>query len=264
MRMPVHNSVRKWVIGSLAQIATAAALCAQQGAPSQPTTLPTPPSATNPLVAPGNGTEQGILIDAVVAVVNGDVILESDVDEERRFEAIQPYRGSLSEFSRDRAVQRLIDRTLILQQAALEPEDAAVTSQALDAQLQTLRKDIPECKQYHCETDAGWVKFLSANGFTVKEFQDRWRKRMELLRLIEVRFRNGIRISDEEIKDYYDKTMLPEYAKQKVTPPKLETISQRIEEVLLQQQVGNLLRDWLKSLRAQGNVWVMKPGEVAP
>jgi hypothetical protein len=58
--------------------------------------------------------------------------------------------------------------------------------------------------------------------------------------------------------------MLPEYAKQKVTPPKLETISARIEEVLLQQQVGNLLRDWLKSLRAQGNVWVMRPGEVAP
>ena len=58
--------------------------------------------------------------------------------------------------------------------------------------------------------------------------------------------------------------MLPEYAKQKVTPPKLETISTRIEEVLLQQQVGNLLGDWLKSLRAQGSVWVMKPGEVAP
>jgi parvulin-like peptidyl-prolyl isomerase len=204
------------------------------------------------------------VIDAVVAVVNGDVILESDVDEERRFEAIQPYRGALSEFSRDRAVQRLIDRTLILQQAALEPEDAAVTSQALDAQLKTLRKDIPECKQYNCETDAGWEKFLNTNGFTAKEFQERWRKRMELLRLIEVRFRNGIRISDEEIRNYYEKTMLPVYAKQKVTPPKLETISQRIEEVLLQQQVGNLLRDWLKSLRAQGNVWVMKPGEVAP
>jgi parvulin-like peptidyl-prolyl isomerase len=204
------------------------------------------------------------VIDAVVAVVNGDVILESDVDEERRFEAIQPYRGSLSEFSRDRAVQRLIDRTLILQQAALEPEDAAVTSQALDAQMKTLRKDIPECKQYNCETDAGWEKFLNTNGFTVREFQDRWRKRMELLRLIEVRFRNGIRISDEEIRNYYEKTMLPVYAKQKVTPPKLETVSQRIEEVLLQQQVGNLLRDWLKSLRAQGNVWVMKPGEVAP
>jgi peptidyl-prolyl cis-trans isomerase SurA len=85
-----------------------------------------------------------------------------------------------------------------------------------------------------------------------------------LLRFIEVRFRNGIHISDDEIKDYYDKTMLPEYARQKVTPPKLETISTRIEEVLLQQQVSNLLRDWLKSLRAQGSVRIMSSDEVLP
>ncbi|MBS1822504.1 MAG: peptidylprolyl isomerase [Acidobacteria bacterium] len=250
--------------GCLAPVVLALRLCAQQPAVPAQTAPPVPPSATNPPVAPGNGEAQGTLIDAVVAVVNGEVILESDVDEERRFESIQPYRGSAAEFSRDRAVQRLIDRTLILQQAALEPEDSAVSDQALNAQLQTLRKDIPECSQFHCETDAGWASYLNSKGFTVSEFQDRWRKRMELLRLIEVRFRNGIRISDDEIRNYYETTMLPEYAKQKVAAPKLETISQRIEEVLLQQQVGNLLRDWLKSLRAQGNVWVMKPGEVAP
>jgi hypothetical protein len=87
---------------------------------------------------------------------------------------------------------------------------------------------------------------------------------MELLRFIEVRFRNGITISDDQIKEYYEKSMLPEYAKRNVTPPKLETISKRIEEVLLQQQVGNLLQDWLKSLHAQGTVRVMTPGEVAP
>jgi hypothetical protein len=87
---------------------------------------------------------------------------------------------------------------------------------------------------------------------------------MQLLKFIEVRFRNGITISDEQIKNYYEKTMLPEYAKRNVTPPKLETISNRIEEVLLQQEVGALLEDWLKSLRAQGSVRVMTPGEAAP
>jgi peptidyl-prolyl cis-trans isomerase SurA len=97
------------------------------------------------------------------------------------------------------------------------------------------------------------------HGFTPEEFRDRWRQRMVLLRFIEVRFRSGIRISNDEIKAYYEKTMLPEYAKQKVTPPQLETISNRIEEVLLQQQVGALLQDWLKSLRAQGSVRMIAP-----
>ncbi|HEY6412428.1 MAG TPA: peptidylprolyl isomerase [Edaphobacter sp.] len=207
---------------------------------------------------------QETVLDRIVAIVNDNVILESDVDEERRFESIQPYRGSTREFSRERAVQRLIDRALILQQAALEEPEDTITEEDLDAQLVRLRKDIPLCGEYHCETDAGWQKFLGDRGFTVGEFRERWRKRMELLRFIEVRFRNGIRISDDEIKSYYEKTMLPEYAKQNATPPKLETISKRIEEVLLQQQVGNLLQDWLKSLRAQGSVRIMSANEVAP
>ena len=236
--------------------------------PAQP--LPAqPPTAQRPAVPLGPpstlpGAGQGTVLDKVVAVVNGDLILESDVDEERRFESIQPYRSGNGDSSRERTVRRLIDRTLILQQARMEPEETAVSDKELDAQLTTLRKDIPACRQYHCETDAGWQKYVSDHGFTVEEFRQRWRERMELLKFIEVRFRNGIRISDDEIKTYFEKTMLPEYAARHVAPPKLETISPRIEEVLLQQQVGNLLQDWLKSLRAQGRVRIMQPNEVAP
>src|ERR1700730_4947759 len=208
------------------------------------------------------GPEQGLVLDRLVAVVNGDVILESDVDEERRFEEVQPYRAA-TKFTRDRIIERLIDRALILQQAALEPEDA-VPGSDVDAQIATLRKDIPACKQYHCETDDGWKKYLGDHGFTEEEFRARWKLRMQLLKFIEVRFRNGISIKDSEIKAYYEKTMLPEYVKRNVTPPKLEMIQKRIEEVLLQQEVGALLQDWLKSLRAQGSVRIITPGEVTP
>jgi hypothetical protein len=255
MRNLRHNSVKRWFEGIL----TLTLVIGYANAQEQPSVPPSTPLTSVP------GQERGTEIDGVVAIVNGSVILESDVDEERRFEAIQPYRGSSADFSRDRAVQRLIDRTLILQQAKLEADQIQVSKEELDKQIETLRRDIPACRQqYHCETDDGWKQYLAANGFTADEFRDRWQKRMELLRLIEIRFRNGIGISDDEIKDYYEKTMLPEYARQKVTPPKLETISKRIEEVLLQQRVGSLLRDWLQSLRAQGSVWILRPGEVAP
>src|ERR1700730_11932423 len=151
----------------------------------------------------------------------------------------------------------------IQKQAALAPENTAPES-ALGAQIVPLRKDIPACKQYHCETDDGWKKYLGDHGFTEEEFSARWKQRMQLLKFIEVRFRNGINIKDSEIQAYYEKTMLPEYAKRNVTPPKLETIQKRIEEVLLQQEVGALLQDWLKLLRAQGSVRILVPGEVTP
>ncbi|MCU1249095.1 MAG: SurA domain protein [Edaphobacter sp.] len=220
----------------------------------------TPPPA-NAAVAPA-ASELGEVLDRLVAVVNGEVILESDVDEERRFEEVQPYRSAPT-LTRDRIIERLIDRMLILQQEALEPEED-VTDKNLDAQIATLRKDIPACQQYHCGTVDGWKKYLGDHGFTEQEFSARWKQRMELLKFIEVRFRNGIAINDAEVKAYYEKNMLPEYAKRNVKPPKLDTIRPRIEEVLLQQEVGALLRDWLKSLRAQGSVKMITPGEVAP
>jgi peptidyl-prolyl cis-trans isomerase SurA len=206
---------------------------------------------------------QGMLVDQVIAVVNGDLILESDVDEERRFEAFQPLRDPEGAMSRAAIIERLIDRTLILQQAKLQPGDRVTLPEA-QAQLATVRQEIPACKQLHCEADAGWQKFVQSNGFTVPQIEELWRQRMEILKFIEIRFRSGIRITPDEIKTYYDKTLVPELARRNAAVPALDTVSDRIQEILLQQRVGSLLLDWLATLKAQGTVRMVKPGEEAP
>jgi hypothetical protein len=206
---------------------------------------------------------QGTELDRLVEVVNDDVILESDIDEERRLAAFQPFRDARATSSREQLLERLTDRTLILQQARLQPEDQ-VTDQQVDEQLTALRKEIPACKEYHCETDDGWKKFVTDQGFTLDELHRVWKERMEVLRFIEVRFRSGIHIEDNEVRDYYEKTLLPQYARANATAPKLEAISNRIQEILLQQRVSTLLRDWLQSLRAQGTVRAIKADEAKP
>jgi peptidyl-prolyl cis-trans isomerase SurA len=248
MVLAAQGAARRWVMSAVALAAISVLMARGQTTGVAQSGATTAPS--------------GVVLDRVVAVVNGDVILESDIDEERRFEEIQPFR-SVQDSTRAKIIERLVDRELILQQAALLPEDQ-VSDTALDQQLAKLRKDIPACKQqYHCDSDEGWAKFLGDHGFTVEEFRSRWRQRMQLLKFIEVRFSNGISVSDDEVKTYYERTMLPEYARRKVTPPPLDTIKQRIEEVLVQQQVSALLEDWLKSLRAQGSVQFMTQSEVA-
>jgi peptidyl-prolyl cis-trans isomerase SurA len=205
---------------------------------------------------------QRVTLDRVVAVVNGDLILESDVDAERRAAVFQPFREQ-SVAPREQLVERLIDRDLILQQLHLQTEPP-ITDAQVDAELATLRKSIPECAAYHCETDAGWEKFVPDHGFTMEELRARWRVRMEVLRFIEERFRMGIRIPQSDIDTYYQKTLVPSYQKEKAAPPAEATISDRIQEILLQQQVTSLLEDWLKALRAQGSVRIAKPGEAMP
>jgi hypothetical protein len=218
-----------------------------------------PPAQNAPPAA--NEADQ-VMLDRVVAVVNGDLILESDVDAEERFAAFQPF-SEPQPATRQEVIERLIDRALILQQMALQPEPPIADAQ-VDAELAILRKSIPRCAAYHCETDAGWEKFVADQGFTMGELRERWKQRMQVLRFIEDRFRMGIRIEQADIDAYYKDTMLPMYVKEKMTPPAEAAIADRIQEILLQQQVNKLLEDWLTALRAQGSVRMVKPGEETP
>lgn len=226
----------------------------------QPSSSKVEPAKPQPSMMPNvPGTE----LDRVVAIVNGDLILDSDVDEERRFAAFDPYHEATGGFTREKAIQRLINRDLLLQQLKLQPEEE-ISDADVTKQINELRKTIPACQRYHCETKQGWDKYLADQGFTEAKFFQRWKQRMELLQFISERFQTGVHITPEQIHSYYENTMLPEYERQHAKPPKLDAISNQIEEVLLQQQISNLLSDWLKSLRAQGSVVVLHPGEEAP
>lgn len=205
----------------------------------------------------------GTQLDRVVAIVNDDLILDSDVNEEMRLQAFDPYHSQSEKLSSTRAIERLINRDLILQQLKLQPEDLP-TDAEVNKQIDQLRRDIPACSQYRCQTKEGWDHFLADHGFTEASFFARWRDRMMVLSFIEERFELGVSITLDQIQNYYDKTLLPEYQRQHAPAPKLESISSQIREVLLQQQISNLLQDWLKSLRAQGSVVVLHPGEEAP
>ncbi len=206
--------------------------------------------------------ERGDVVDHLVAIVNNDIILESDVDEEERFSRLYPYSVTSGDTEREQALTRLIDRDLILQQVrGVQPEIAQST---IDKDESDLRKDLPACAAADCTSDVGWRKFLTDSGFTEDELRARIKLRAEVLRFIEQRFRSGIRISDKQIADFYNNTMLPQYAKEHAPPPPLAALSPRIEELLLQQQVSTLLDQWLKTLRESGSVRILKNGEVAP
>jgi hypothetical protein len=203
-------------------------------------------------------------------MVNGDIILDSDLDQEARFEGLHlnsqqigPPTSAPQQRTRAEILERLINRDLILQQVRLEPHEQ-VDDDAVDQEIAELRKSIPACAQFDCKTEAGWQRYLASIQFTEASFRERWRERMEVLAFTEQRFRMGIRITSDQEKSYYDKTLLPEYSAAGVKPPPFDSIATRIQAVLVEQQVSALLSDWLKSLRAQGSVIVLHPGEQAP
>jgi hypothetical protein len=212
----------------------------------------TPPSSTP------------VELDHVVAVVNNHAILASDLDDEIRLSVLDPDRGGLGVLTREKALDQLIARTLIQQQIREEDLQATDPPPAeVDARLAEIRKELPNCVHEDCASEAGWKAFLTTHGLTPERVRTYLRFRIEILRFIEERFRQGIQIAPQDIAAYYHDTLLPQYTKGEAIPS-LDAVSPRIQEILLQQRVNVLFDGWLQNLRKQGEIEVLDPALEIP
>jgi hypothetical protein len=212
-----------------------------------------------PAIAQTTPPASPVVLDKVVAVVNNQAILSSDIDNEIRLSVLDPGRGGLGVLTRPHALDQLIGRALIQQQIRQEDlQSAAPTEADLEARLTEIRKEVPACLRQNCASDDGWKAFLAAQGLTQEGVETYLRYRVEILRFIEERFRQGISIEPAEIETYYRNTLLPQYAKGEAIPP-LDQVSTRIQEILLQQHVNVMFDDWLSNLRKQGDIEVLDP-----
>ena len=205
-----------------------------------------------------------VVLDHVVAVVNDQTILASDVDDEIRLAVLDPGQAGLGVFTPRRALDQLISRALIQQQIRQEDVQAAEPAQTeVDARLAEIRRELPACIHQNCASDAGWKAFLAMHSLKPERVESYLRYRVQILHFIELRFRQGIQISPDEIEKYYRETLLPEYAPGDEIPA-LDKVSSRIEEILLERQVNVLFDGWLANLRKQGDVEVLDPAFEAP
>lgn len=200
-----------------------------------------------------------VVLDRVVAVVNGHAILSSDLREETLLSVLEPNESNANAETPQEALQRLISRTLIRQQ--IREEDARSTEPTpadVQQRIADIRKELPICVRENCATDAGWSEFLNRHGLTQRRVESYVRGRMEILRFIEMRFKQGIQISQQDVEAYYHNTLVPQYQNGQ-SAPQLSAVAPRIEEILLQQQVNSMFSGWLDNLRNQGEVEVLDP-----
>jgi peptidyl-prolyl cis-trans isomerase SurA len=217
------------------------------------------PASTSQQSASQGPTPASQVLDRVVAVVNNHAILFSDIDEEIRLSILDPAGQNSGTLTPQHALEQLISRALIEQQMRQEDIQAAEPAQSeVDARLKELRTELPACVHANCASDSGWKAFLAAHGLTLELVEATLRYRLQILSFIELRFRQGISVSEQEIDAYYHDSLLPLYAKGEERPP-LDKVAPRIQEILLQQKVNVLFDDWLRNLRTQGDVEVLDP-----
>ena len=260
---------------SLVALALAAPLLAQntapaaQDSPSDPKTYVSPAqkakasdesskaaAAQKPAAGAPEATK--VVLDSVIAIINGDVLLQSDVEQERRFEALQLLPAN--ENNDVRAAEHLITRTLILQQMKEQNQSSPdVTAEDVDKSIEELKKQLPGCLPTRCQSAAGWQSYLSEKGLTPEEVQERWRERLVVVSYLNLRFRTGARVPMDQVQAYYDKNLVPQFAAKHEKPPTVKALRPRIEEILLQEQVSKQIDDWEATLRQEGSVQILVP-----
>ncbi len=204
----------------------------------------------------------GEVIDGVVASVNRHPILRSDWDEAVRFEAFMQQKpvSQLSEGDRIRALQRLIDRQLLSAQMG-DVSYMRPTEDKLQQDIAKLRSQVPNGND-----DAAWRKLLASYGLNQESLKRHLSDEVQVMNFIEVRLRPNVHINDDEIESYYKNQLIPDLQQNGGKPIALDEVKPRIQELLTEQHIDELLDAWLHNLRQQADIHstVTIPGVNAP
>lgn len=201
------------------------------------------------------GVMQAQVVDRMVAVVNRHVILESDLDQATRVEFLMQAKPieRLTYADRTAVMERLIDRSLLDQQI-VNPAMLDPAPEELKTKIEEVREGIPGAAK-----DETWKAMLAGYGLTQQDMEEQLTSQVRILRFIDLRFRGLVRVDKEAIAAYYQDRFLPEVRKRNAAEPKLEEVSDKIEQILAEQRIDELLSNWLKTLRAQAHIERMLP-----
>jgi peptidyl-prolyl cis-trans isomerase SurA len=201
------------------------------------------------------GVVQAQVVDRMVAVVNKRVILESELDQATRVEFLMQAKPieSLTYADRTAVMERLIDRSLLDQQI-VNPAMLDPAPEELKTKIEEIRQGIPGGTK-----DENWKTILGGYGLTQQDVEEQLTSEFRILRFIDLRFRGLVRVDKKAIAAYYQKSFLPEVRKRNAAEPKLAEVSDKIEQILAEQRIDELLNNWLKTLRAQAHIERMLP-----
>jgi peptidyl-prolyl cis-trans isomerase SurA len=192
------------------------------------------------------------VVDRIVAIVNGNVILQTDWDEALSFEALLTNR-TLPQFSEDdrRAVlDRLVDQELLREQMK-SADSPHATDADVSARVAAARKLYSQAA-----SDQGWQAILAQYHLTEKGLIAHVRQEIELMRLVDARLRPAVQIDSKSIEAYYRDQFVPQLKQAGSQEVPLSDVSARIREVLTQKKVNELLVSWLQTLRSEGKVHI--------
>lgn len=151
------------------------------------------------LVAAAAPASAARVVERVVAVINDDIILETELEQF----AGPMYRGpdpdtadgkKAWDETKRKALETLIDGKLVQQQAS--ELKLTVTPDEVDRAVQ-------QVKEQNKLDDTSFTEALKSQGFTLEGYRKTLKKQILEMKVVNTAVRSRVQVSDEEVKTYY-------------------------------------------------------------
>jgi hypothetical protein len=184
------------------------------------------------------------VVDRIVARVETDIILLSDVHQLNRYQVFLDGKAQ----SDAEILNRLIDQWIVRSEAIVarfpQPSDDDV-----NRSIERLKRSFSSPEEFQ--------ERQKQSGIADEEIRRFLRAQLYLSNYLDSRFRPAIQIDEKAVEDFYRTRVVPRAESRGQTPPTLDNARDFIQEALVQRAINEQADRWLKESRARVRVEIM-------
>jgi parvulin-like peptidyl-prolyl isomerase len=192
-------------------------------------------------------SQSGRVVDRIVARIEDDIILESQVRELGAFQ--QLIEGQAE--SDDKLLEELIEQWVVQTEATASHFPQPAQSE-VDRELARLRE--------HFTSPESYASRLNELGLSAAQVRELLSRQIYVERYVDYKFRPSVQIEPADIDAYYKKELLPELAKKNQPAPDRATVEERIRELLIQRGISDLTAKWLDDTKSRLKIEIETAG----
>jgi hypothetical protein len=187
------------------------------------------------------------VIDRIAVIAGNTVIKTSDIARELRVATfLNREPPATTSAARRKAAERLIDQAIIREQIQRGGYTMPADQEA-DSVLQQLKRD------RFANSDTRMRQELSRYNLTLEQLKQHLLWQLAVLRFIDQRFRPGVMVSDEEVRDYYDKRTA-DLRRQFPQATTFEALEPKIRASIEGERVDKNFDQWLVDTRKRTSI----------
>lgn len=187
------------------------------------------------------------VIDRIVARVENDVILLSDLRNLQRYQLLVDGKEESDALALDRLIDQWIVRSEANASRFPQPSDAEI-----DRGLDRLRKSFDSPAEYESRK--------KASGLTDAKIRAMMASQLFLGDYLDSRFRPSARVDSQQIEDFYYSALVPRAKARGQQPPALDASREAIREALTQMEITKQANQWLKESRSRLHIEILLDG----